>query len=129
MSRSFAEAVETGNPDAIASVLHPDVEFCSPAVFTPYRGREATMTVLRAFMSTVSGFGYVSSFTAADGEQVLRFAARVGDREIEGVDIVRTDDAGLVTHLTVMVRPIKGLGELVARMGALLAPPPDRLNT
>lgn len=121
MTLDFGAAVETGDPKAIAAVLHPDVELRSPAVFTPYRGRDTTMTVLRAFIATVSDFRYVARFAADDGEQVLRFAARVGDFDLEGIDIVRTGADGLVTHLTVMVRPIKALGELVARMGAQLA--------
>jgi limonene-1,2-epoxide hydrolase len=120
MTSRFRAAVESGTPDSIAAVLHPDVEFRSPAVFTPYVGREATITVLRAFMSVVSDFRYVAQYEAGDGEQVLQFTGRVGDREVSGIDIVRADADGLVTELTVMIRPLKALLAVVERMGVAL---------
>jgi hypothetical protein len=78
------------------------------------------MAVLRAFMSVVSEFRYVARYTADDGEQVLRFTGRVGEREVSGVDIVRADADGLVTELTVMIRPLKALLAVVEQMGVAL---------
>ena len=121
MSSAFAAAVESGSLDEIATVLHPDIRFSSPAVFTPYEGRAATLAVLRAFTATVSDFHYVGAYRADDGAETLRFRARVGDFELEGVDLEHYDDAGLVDELTVLIRPLKGVTELVARMGVLLA--------
>lgn len=116
----FAAAVETKSAEALEAVLHPDVEFRSPAVFRPYQGRDATMTVLRAVMSTFEDFRYVARYRSDDGAEVLQFTARVGEYTLEGVDLVRTDADGLVTHLTVLIRPLRALGELVSRMGQLL---------
>jgi hypothetical protein len=51
----------------------------------------------------------------------LIFTARVGDREVDGLDLLRLDDQGLVTELTVMVRPMSGVQALAAAMGEELA--------
>ena len=116
----FRAAVEAADVDAMGRALHPDVVFFSPAVFTPYEGREAVLRVLRAVVTVFEDFRYTAQYASGDGE-VLRFAARVGDKQVEGVDILTLDADGLVTELVVMVRPIKGLVELVTRMGAALS--------
>ena len=46
---------------------------------------------------------------------MLRFEAQVGDREVQGVDILRFDGER-VTELTVMVRPMSGMHALAEAM-------------
>ncbi len=116
---AFESAVLSRDEQAMAAVLHPDVVFSSPAVFKPYEGRDATMTVLRAVMAVFREFSYVGR-ADGDGLTVLRFRATVGARSIEGVDILEHAD-GLVTALTVMIRPLSGLTAVVEAMGAMLA--------
>jgi hypothetical protein len=115
-SDAFKAAVESGDADSFEQVLAPEAVFRSPAVFKPYEGREAVMVVLRAVGRVFEDFRYEDRFEGADGE-VLLFAARVGDRELNGIDLLRFDDAGRVRELTVMVRPLSGLGALVEAMG------------
>lgn len=121
MSSAFRAAVEAADPDALERLLHPDVIFRSPAVFRPYEGREATMTVLREVFQVFEDFRYTGELSG-DGEHALIFAARVGDKEVQGLDLVVTDDDGLVRELTVMVRPMSGLIALAQTMAARLAP-------
>jgi hypothetical protein len=52
---------------------------------------------------------------------VLAFATRVGDRALEGVDIVRFGESGEIVEFTVMVRPYSAATALRERMAALLA--------
>ena len=44
------------------------------------------------------------------------FEARVGDRELQGVDILKFDDDGRIAELTVMVRPMSGMHALAEAM-------------
>jgi hypothetical protein len=44
------------------------------------------------------------------------FEARVGDREVQGVDILRYDEDGLIAEMTVMIRPMSGLEALGTEM-------------
>lgn len=117
---AFRAAVEARDAEAMEHALHPDVVFSSPAVFRPYEGRETVMRVLRAVMVVLADLEYVDEFARSDAE-VLRFRAHAGEREVEGVDLLRYDGDGLVTELTVMIRPMQGLAETVSRMGALLS--------
>ena len=120
MNSPFRAAVEAKDPEAMAALLRPDVVFRSPAVYKPYRGRDATMAVLGAVGEVFEDFRYTGQMRV-DDEELLRFSARVGDRELEGVDLVRYDEEGLVRELTVMVRPHSGLVALLEAMGARLA--------
>ncbi len=120
MTSAFRDAVEARDVQALRAVLHPDVVFHSPAVFKPYLGRDATMTLLRAVIEVFDEFRYVGQ-TGGDDEQVLRFTARVGDRDVEGVDVIRYDADGLVVDLTVLIRPLSALVALAEAMQAKLA--------
>ena len=115
-SDAFKAAVAEWDGDRMAAALAPDVTFNSPAVFKPYEGREATMVVLEAVSRVFEDFRYVDSFEGADGE-VLAFEARVGDRELAGIDMLRYDDEGRIRELTVMIRPYSGLTALLEAMG------------
>src|SRR5918996_2097283 len=115
-AESFQAAVLSGDEEALSEVLADDVVFRSPAVFKPYQGREATTVVLRAVAKVFEDFRYEDSFEGSDGE-VLLFFAQVGDRELNGIDLLRFDDEGKVRELTVMIRPLSGLTALVEAMG------------
>jgi hypothetical protein len=116
---AFRSAVEGGDPAALAGVLHPDVVFRSPAVYSPYKGAEATQHVLSAVFDTFEDFRYTGALSDGN-EEMLRFAARVGDKEIEGVDLLRYDDEGRVLELTVLIRPLSGLVAVSQAIGARL---------
>jgi hypothetical protein len=113
---TFERAVEARDPDAIADALAAEVTFRSPVVYRPYEGREAVATVLRAVTRVFEQFEYVQRFEAPDGAVALIFKARVGEREIDGLDLLRLDDDGQVTELTVMVRPLSGITALAEAM-------------
>jgi hypothetical protein len=115
-AEAFQTAVLSGDEEALAEILADDVVFRSPAVFKPYRGRDATTLVLRAVSQVFEDFRYEDRFEGSDGD-VLLFSARVGDRELNGIDLLRFDDAGKVRELTVMIRPLSGLTALVEAMG------------
>ena len=122
MAQPFRTAVERRDLDAMAAALHPDVVFHSPAVFKPYEGREATIGLLRHVLEVFEDFRYLDELTGdGGGSHGLVFAARVGDKTLEGWDYLKLDADGLITELTVMVRPLSGLIALAQAMGERLA--------
>jgi hypothetical protein len=69
-----------------------------------------------------SGFAYERQFASADGLDVaLEFRARVGDRELKGIDLIRFDADGRIADFEVMIRPASGLQALSEEMGRRLA--------
>ena len=117
---AFRQAVEQRDIDAAADLLADDVVFRSPAVFKPYEGKETVATILQTVFGVFEDFRYTDEL-AADGVHALIFEARVGDRELQGMDLIRSDADGRIAELTVMVRPASGLMALGERMGPALA--------
>jgi hypothetical protein len=120
VASEFRAAVESGNVEAIFDRLAPDVTFRSPVVYKPYEGRDAVAVLLRAVSQVFEDFRYIAE-TAGERREVLVFEARVGDREVQGVDILHLDDDGRVDEFTVMVRPLSGVNALAEAMQKQLA--------
>ncbi len=79
MSHAFRAAVEARDLEAAIELLHPDVEFRSPVVFTPYRGKELVGHILRAVAQVFDEFEYVNELEAP-GYHGLVFQGRVGEK-------------------------------------------------
>ena len=116
-SDKFTAAVEAEDPGALTEALADDVVFRSPAVFKPYEGKPIVSTILtEGAMKVFEEFRYVARFE--DGETAaLIFKARVGNREIDGLDLLRFNGDGKVSELMVMVRPLSGINALAEAMG------------
>jgi len=115
-SDAFVNAVESGDRDAVPGVLAEDVVFRSPVVFRPYEGRDVVGAVLtEGAMNVFVDFRYTDRFESGDTAALI-FEARVGDREVQGLDLLRFDGDGRVRELTVMVRPMSGLNALAEAM-------------
>ena len=119
---AFRRAVEASDLPALGACFTSDATFHSPAVFEPYQGRDAVMAVLAAVMEVFEDFRYTGTFTGGDGRGILEFRTRVGDRKLQGIDLLTFDAAsGQVTDLTVMLRPLRGLEAAVEAIGQRLA--------
>lgn len=113
--------VAAKDASGLVDLLHPEVAFRSPMVFKPYEGAMVVALILSTVLDVFEEFAYHRTFFSEDGQEVvLEFSARVGDKSLKGVDIVRFDDAGRITAFEVMIRPFNGLQALGAEMGARL---------
>jgi SnoaL-like protein len=113
---AFRTAVEAGNLDAMIDALADEVVFHSPVTFKPFEGREAVGTLLGVVSRTFEDFRYTDEFDA-DGCKALIFQARVGDKQVEGIDLLRFDDEGKIADFTVMVRPLSAAMALAEQVG------------
>ena len=113
---AFRTAVEAGNLDGMIDALADDIVFHSPITFKPFEGREAVGTLLGVVVRTFEDFRYTDELDA-DGRKALIFKARVGDKEVEGLDLLRFDDEGKIDHFTVMVRPLSAAMALAEQVG------------
>jgi hypothetical protein len=112
---ALREAVASRGVEAIVGLLADDVVFRSPVVHAPYEGSESVGALLGVVAQVFEDFRYVSDLRDDDTE-VLLFEARVGDRDLQGIDFVRWDDDGRIAELTVFVRPMSGLLALAEAM-------------
>ncbi len=118
-SDAFRKAAEAKDFSAIDDLLSEEVTFRSPVVFTPYDGREAVATLLSAVVQVFEDFRY-TGHVETDDQAALAFSARVGDKELDGIDFLRFDDEGKVVELSVYIRPMSGINALAAAMKAKL---------
>jgi hypothetical protein len=120
---TFRELVESKDLDALEAILADDVVLHSPVTFKPFEGRVVVLHVLRTVAEVFEDFRYVAELER-DGLTTLVFRARVGEREVDGIDLLRTRADGLIDDITVFIRPLSGLSALRDEMGARLGAPP-----
>ncbi len=117
------------------AVLHPDVVFLSPIVFTPQKGIDITKAYLSAAGGTLGGDEPGSS---SDGESaggggfrytkeildgnhgVLEFETSIDGKYVNGIDMISCDDDGMITEFKVMIRPLQAINLVHAQMKAML---------
>lgn len=115
----FRLAAEAKDLEAMTATLCEDVVLHSPILFRGFEGRELVTGVLTHVAATLEDFRYTDEL-AGGRTVVLRFKARVGDRELEGIDFLELAEDGLVAELTVFMRPMSALTAFNERMAARL---------
>jgi ketosteroid isomerase-like protein len=104
----FRLAVERGDLEATRELLAEDIVFHSPVTFHPFIGRDTVTALLGEVIQVFEDFRYTDELLA-DGAHALIFRARVADKEIEGVDLLRMNSDGEIADFTVMLRPLSAL--------------------
>jgi hypothetical protein len=115
----FRQAVESRDLDAALALFAGDATLCSPVSYKPFEGIDLIRVVLTAVIEVFEDFRYTDE-AEGDGVHMLAFRARVGDREVEGVDVLRAGPDGRLVNITVLVRPLSGVTALAEAMRAKL---------
>lgn len=123
-------------PNGLDVLLHDDVVFYSPIVFTPQRGKAITTMYLQAAGQTLpgekplSGSEKTSSDTSKgfrytkeilDGHHaVLEFETTVEGKYVNGIDMITCDDDGKIIEFRVLIRPLQAINLVHKQMGEML---------
>jgi len=106
----------------LPALLHPQAVFRSPMAHKPYEGAAAVNLILNTVLKVFEDFRYHRELASAQGSDVvLEFSARVRERELKGIDMIRFDEAGKIVEFEVMIRPMSGLQALGDEMKRRLA--------
>jgi hypothetical protein len=120
LSDRFRAAVERGDVNGAADLFTEDARFRSPVVFKPYEGRNQIAKVLQAaerVLGVGGDFRYVHQLEDPVGRvAILEFATVVDGKDVEGIDKLTFDQAGMITELKVMIRPASALQRVGAEM-------------
>ncbi|HTT11427.1 MAG TPA: nuclear transport factor 2 family protein [Burkholderiaceae bacterium] len=113
--------VGTRNASGLNDLLAEDAVFHSPVVHTPQRGRALTALYLSAAFEVLSGerFRYVREIVGAS-DALLEFETEIDGIAINGVDLIKWNEAGKITDFKVMIRPLKAINLVHQRMAAML---------
>jgi hypothetical protein len=122
-------------PGGLDTLLHDDVVFYSPIVYTPQEGKAITKRYLEAAGQTLpgdrpegggasddarpGGFRYTKEVVSGH-VAVLEFETTVEGKYVNGVDIIRCDDDGLIVEFRVMIRPLQAVNLVHRQMAAML---------
>lgn len=115
------EMIERRDLGRLPEIVHADAIFRSPMAHKPYQSAPALVMVLGTVIQVFQDFVYHRQLATEDGlSVVLEFSARVGERQLKGIDLIRFDEAGRIVEFEVMVRPFSGLQALGDEMGRRL---------
>jgi hypothetical protein len=103
--------------DALGRVLADGVTVGAPPYWRRLEGRDVVQFLLGVILTTIEDFTYHRQWVDG-GELALEFTGRVGERELQGIDLVSLDEAGRIRRLDVMIRPINALMALRDRVTA-----------
>ncbi len=120
-SDAFRSGVEAHDLEAMMAAFADDAVLHSPVTFKPFEGRAAIRQLLGILLEVFQDFQYTDELESEEGTEALVFTARVGERDLQGLDLIRFDESGLIRDLTVMVRPRTALEALLAEVGPRLA--------
>lgn len=113
----------TSKDDKILNdLLHDDVVFHSPVVFTPQHGKYITFLYLKAANEVLNQgtFTYIKE-VLDDHTAVLEFETTIDGITLNGVDIITFNDQGKIIEFKVMVRPLKAVHKIHEKMGEMLS--------
>ena len=133
---AWHDTVRRMSPEALDEILAEDVVFHSPVVHTPQEGRAVTKLYLLAAFNVFPGqskrdaesapeerseskFRYVREVVGTH-DAVLEFTTEMDGILVNGVDMIRWNDAGRIVDFKVMIRPLKAIQKVHAQMGAML---------
>ena len=122
----------SGAEDKLDELLHEDVIFYSPVVFTPQRGKEITKLYLSAASGVFSSektnkdpdkksskFKYVKEIINGNSA-CLEFETEMNGIYVNGIDLITWDQDNKITEFKVIVRPLQAVNTLHAMMGKML---------
>ncbi|MFK7896009.1 MAG: nuclear transport factor 2 family protein [Myxococcota bacterium] len=125
--------------ETLDAMLADNVVFHSPVVHTPQEGKALTKLYLMAAFNVMPGdaaasapndapaslskpgskFRYVRE-VVGDRDAILEFVTEIDGITVNGVDMIRWNEAGLIEDFKVMIRPLKAIQTIHAQMGRML---------
>lgn len=120
--------------NALETLLDEKVVFHSPVVHTPQAGRAVTMLYLKAAFGVLGGgskkhdagasddggkFRYVRE-VVGESDAILEFVTEIDGIVVNGVDLIRWNDAGRIVDFKVLIRPLKAVHKVHEMMAGML---------
>ena len=118
---AWHELVRARSADGLDALLADEVVFHSPIVHTPQVGKALTIMYLTAALQVIANdsFRYVREIIGPH-DAALEFHVEIDGISVNGIDLIRWNEAGRIIDFTVMVRPLKAVNLLHAQMQAML---------
>ena len=131
---SWHEVMKSEGKDVsekLDDLLHDDVVFYSPVVFTPQRGKKITKLYLSAASGVFSTdkksnsekkdskFKYVKEVITGN-TACLEFETEMNGIYVNGIDLITWDENNKIIEFKVLIRPLQAVNTLHEMMGRML---------
>ena len=113
--------VENRDTRGLDALLADEAVFYSPVVHTPQVGKAITKKYLAAAFQVFfnESFRYVRELKG-NRDAILEFEVILDGVTVNGVDMIKWNDAGKITEFKVMLRPLKAVNLIHQKMGEML---------
>ncbi len=113
--------IQDRSPVGLDALLDDNAVFFSPVVHAPQVGRKLTAKYLSAALHVFVNptFHYVREVMGAN-DAMLEFETEIDGIVVNGVDLIKWNDAGKIIEFKVMLRPLKAVNLIHQMMDAML---------
>jgi len=94
--------------NALERVLAEDVTLGAPPYWGKLQGRELVHHLLGLIVNTIEDFTYQREWQKGR-ELALEFTGHVGKNELQGIDLITLNEAGVIQNLDVLMRPVNSV--------------------
>jgi hypothetical protein len=113
---AFRAAGESGDADALAELLAPDVVFHSPMTERiRFEGKDEVAALHRDIFAVLEVIDTTEPLALGDTRS-FTFRARVRGVELEAMNLLRFNEHGQVVDYKIFIRPLPGLATLFAAL-------------
>jgi hypothetical protein len=116
----YRTAWRTRDLHAWGEALAADVVLHSPVFTSPFRGHDEAIELFGVLFDSLGAIDITDELAAGDSH-VFFWRSEVGGRELEGVDLLRSNPQGKIAEITVMIRPLVGIAAFAGAVGPPLA--------
>jgi ketosteroid isomerase-like protein len=119
--KTWHRIVENRDVPGLDALLADDAAFHSPVVHTPQVGKTITKKYLAAAFHVFfnDSFRYVRELQG-ERDAVLEFEVMLDGITVNGVDMIKWNEAGKITDFKVMLRPLKAVNLIHQKMAEML---------
>jgi hypothetical protein len=118
---AWREAGEHRDAAAAVACLADDITLISPLTGRfRFHGRDQLRDVLTAAFEVIADIRYHTEVGAEPDTRALFYYGSCGGEQLEEAQLLRFDEAGKITELTLFGRPLPALTEVMKRLGPVL---------
>lgn len=113
--------LKQGNVQELDSIIADNAVFHSPILHKPQAGKALTQMYLSAafFVFYNNTFTYVREIVG-ETDAVLEFQVEIDGIIVNGIDMIKCDNAGKIIDFKVMIRPLKAVHLIQQKMLGML---------
>jgi SnoaL-like domain len=111
-------AFEAGDLNGVVDALSPDVVLRSPIFEEPIVGIDQARDLFAVLIEVFTPITYLDEIPG--DPHILHFTCELKGKALEGVDLLRFDDQGRVSEITVFFRPFPAVAAFLSETGPKL---------